>query len=177
MPVYTLKDRKPQFGAQHPFIAPTAAIIGSVALGNQASIWFNAVIRADGECITIGERTNIQDGCVLHADPGQPLVLGANVTIGHKVMLHGCFVADGSLVGMSSVLLNGSKVGSGSILGAGTLLAEGKEIPGGVLALGAPARVVRELSAEEQQGLLLIAEGYVQRAAHYRLELKRLDDH
>ena len=177
MPVYTLKDRKPQFGAEYPFIAPTATIIGSVNFGNQASVWFNAVIRADGENITIGERTNIQDGSVLHADPGQPLVLGANVTIGHKVMLHGCRVEDGSLIGMSSVLLNGSKVGAGSILGAGALLAEGKEIPGGVLALGAPARVVRRLSDEEQQALLLIAEGYVKRAAHYRSELKRLDNY
>ncbi len=176
MPIYRLHDREPHF-ADAAYIAPTAVVIGSVLLGRDASVWFGTVIRADSECITVGERTNIQDGCVLHADPGQPLVLGDEVTIGHKVMLHGCHVGAGSLIGMSSVLLNGSKVGAGSILGAGSLLAEGKEIPEGVLALGAPARVVRKLRPEEQRDVLEIAQHYVARSAQYRSELVRLDPH
>jgi carbonic anhydrase/acetyltransferase-like protein (isoleucine patch superfamily) len=171
MPIYSLKDRQPRFPAGEWYVAPTAALIGSVVLGNQSTIWFNVVIRADNELITIGERTNVQDGSVLHADPGRPLVLGANVTIGHKVMLHGCEVGDGSLIGMNAVLLNGSKVGAGSILGAGSLLPEGREIPPGVLALGAPARVIRPLTPEDQAGLLVIAEGYVARGVRYRAEL------
>src|SRR5205085_1475859 len=138
-----LKDRQPRFPAAQWYVAPTAAVIGSVVLGRQSSVWFNVVIRGDNELITVGERTNIQDGSVLHADPGKPLLLGANVTIGHKVMLHGCEVCDASLIGMNAVLLNGAKVGAGSILGAGSLVPEGREIPAGVLALGTPARVVR----------------------------------
>lgn len=171
MPIYRIRDRKPQFAARAAYLAPDAAIIGSVEFGRDASVWFHTVIRGDSERIVVGDRTNVQDGCVLHADPGDPLVLGANVTIGHQVMLHGCRVGDGSMIGMSSVLLNGSKVGAGSILGAGSLLAEGKEIPEGVLALGAPARVVRKLRPEEQRALLEIAERYVERALQYRSEL------
>ena len=171
MPIYRIGNRKPQFAARAAYIAPDASIIGSVEFGRDASVWFQTVIRGDSERIVIGERTNVQDSCVLHADPGDPLLLGANVTIGHQVMLHGCHVGEGSMIGMSSVLLNGSKVGAGSILGAGSLLAEGKEIPDGVLALGAPARVVRKLSAEEQRSVLEIAQRYVERAAHYRSEL------
>jgi len=171
MPLYSLKDRQPRLPAGDWYIAPTAAVIGSVVLGRQANVWFNVVIRGDNELITIGECTNVQDGSVLHADPGKPLVLGANVTIGHKVMLHGCEVCDGSLIGMNAVLLNGAKVGAGSILGAGSLIAEGREIPPGVLALGTPAKVVRQLTPEEQAGLLRIAQGYVERAARYRSEL------
>jgi carbonic anhydrase/acetyltransferase-like protein (isoleucine patch superfamily) len=171
MPIYTLKDRQPRFESAEWFIAPTASVIGSVTFGHQANVWFNVVIRADNELITIGERTNVQDGSVLHADPGKPLVLEADVTIGHKVMLHGCRVGAGALIGMNAVLLNGAKVGAGSILGAGALLAENKEIPEGVLALGAPARVVRTLTAEEKDGLRMVAENYVSRAARYRAEL------
>ena len=171
MPIYTLKDRQPRFESAEWFIAPTASVIGSLTLGHQANVWFNVVIRADNELITIGERTNVQDGSVLHADPGKPLVLEADVTIGHKVMLHGCRVGAGSLIGMNAVLLNGARVGAGSILGAGALLAENKEIPEGVLAMGAPARVVRPLSRDERDRLLMIAENYVARAARYREEL------
>ena len=171
MPIYRIRDRKPQFAAHAAYIAPSAAVIGSVEFGRDASVWFHTVIRGDSERIVIGERTNVQDGCVLHADPGDPIVLGANVTVGHQVMLHGCRVGDGCMIGMSSVLLNGSKVGAGSILGAGSLLAEGKEIPEGVLALGAPARVVRKLRPEEQRSVIEIAERYVERARQYRSEL------
>jgi carbonic anhydrase/acetyltransferase-like protein (isoleucine patch superfamily) len=171
MPIYTLKDRQPLFESAEWYVAPTAAIIGSVTVGHQANVWFNVVVRADNEAISIGRRTNVQDGSVLHADPGKPLVLGENVTIGHKVMLHGCLVGDGALIGMNAVLLNGAKVGAGSIVGAGSLLAENKEIPPGVLALGSPARVIRPLTQDEKDNLAMIAEGYVRRAERYRAEL------
>jgi carbonic anhydrase/acetyltransferase-like protein (isoleucine patch superfamily) len=171
MPIYTLKGREPRFDSADCFIAPTASVVGSVRFGAHSSVWFNVVVRADDELITIGERSNVQDGSVLHADPGRPLVLERNVTIGHKVMLHGCRVAEGSLIGMNAVLLNGARVGSGTIIGAGALVAEDKEIPSGVLAIGSPARVVRELTAEEREGLLKVAEIYVRRSARYRAEL------
>ena len=174
MPIYKLGELQPHFAPGQRFVAPGAAVIGSVKVGRDASIWFNVVIRADNETITIGERSNIQDGSVLHADPGKPLVIGANVTVGHKVMLHGCEVADGSLIGMNAVLLNGSRVGAGSIVGAGALLPEGKEIPSGVLALGAPAKVVRQLTAAEKDELLAIADGYVSRAARYLSQLAQI---
>jgi carbonic anhydrase/acetyltransferase-like protein (isoleucine patch superfamily) len=172
MPIYTLKNRQPRFASADWFIAPTASVIGEAIFGDRANVWFNVVIRADNETITIGDRTNVQDGSVLHADPGKPLVLEHDVTIGHKVMLHGCHVSAGSLIGMNAVLLNGSRVGPGSILGAGSLLAENKVIPEGVLALGSPARVVRVLTAEEREGLREVADNYVQRAARYRQELQ-----
>ncbi len=171
MPIYRIGKRIPRSAASAAYIAPDASIIGTVEFGRDASVWFRTVIRGDSERIVIGECTNVQDGCVLHADPGDPLILGANVTIGHQVMLHGCRVGEASMIGMSSILLNGSKVGAGSILGAGSLLAEGKEIPDGVLALGAPARVVRKLTPEEQRSVLEIAEHYVERARQYRSEL------
>src|SRR3974390_1039702 len=118
MPIYRIGNRRPRSAASAAYIAPDASVIGSVEFGRDASVWFHTVIRGDSERIVIGERTNIQDGCVLHADPGGPLLLEANVTIGHQVMLHGCRVGAGSMIGMSSILLNGSRVGAGSILGA-----------------------------------------------------------
>ncbi len=172
MPIYTLGDRRPIFVSEEWFVAPTAAIIGTVMLGHQASIWFNVVVRSDREIISIGERSNVQDGSVLHADPGFPLRLGRNVTIGHKAMLHGCSIGDGSLIGMNSVLLNGAGVGTGSIVGAHSLIAEGKVFPDGVLIIGSPGRVVRELKQEEKDCLLGIADGYVKRAQTYRDGLK-----
>lgn len=171
MPIYSLTNRQPRFLSAECFIAPTASVIGSVQFGAHSSVWFNAVVRADDELITIGDRSNVQDGSVLHADPGKPLVLEANVTIGHKVMLHGCHVGAGCLIGMNAVLLNGARIGAGSIIGANSLVAENKEIPSGVLAIGSPARVVRPLTADEQQGLLKVAEVYVKRSARYRAEL------
>jgi carbonic anhydrase/acetyltransferase-like protein (isoleucine patch superfamily) len=131
-------------------------------------VWFNAVIRGDNEPIHVGESTNIQDGAVLHVDPGFPMRLGRMVSVGHKAMLHGCTVDDGSLIGMNSVVMNGARIGAGSIIGANALVPEGKEIPAGVLAVGTPARVIRELRPEDKELLLQNAREYVLRSAYYR---------
>ena len=176
MPKYALHGRVPEFRSNEYYLAPTATLIGSVALDHQASVWFNAVVRGDDEQITIGERSNVQDGSVLHADPGYPLILGNDVTIGHMVMLHGCRVGNGTLIGMGAILLNGAKVGAGTLVGAGALVPEGKEIPDGVLVVGSPAKIVRELSREESMRLTNIADIYVRRAKRYREELKPLAD-
>ncbi len=172
MALYELNARKPVIRSDDYYIAPNASVIGSVAIEHQASVWFNAVVRGDDEQITIGERSNVQDGSVLHADPGYPLTLGKDVTIGHMVMLHGCTIGDGTLIGMGAIILNGARIGAGSLLGAGALVPEGKEIPDGVLALGSPAKVVRPLSREESSNLAHIADIYVRRARRYRDELK-----
>jgi carbonic anhydrase/acetyltransferase-like protein (isoleucine patch superfamily) len=174
MPWYELDGRKPESRSAEHFVAPNAMVIGSVSLEHQSSVWFNAVLRGDDEQITVGRRSNVQDGSVLHADPGYPLILGENVTIGHMVMLHGCKVGNGTLVGMGAIVLNGAKIGSGSLVGAGALVPEGKEIPDGVLVVGAPAKIVRTLSNEERDNLAKIAEIYVKRAERYRRELRLL---
>jgi len=171
MTIYRLGDLEPRFASAEHYVAPTAAVIGSVVLGHQASVWFGAVVRGDNALITIGDRSNIQDGCVLHVDPDQPLAIGANVTVGHKAMLHGCEIAEGSLIGINAVILNGARVGPGSIIGAGSLVAEGKQIPPGVLALGSPARIVRELTAEQRRKLLALAEVYIEKSERYRAGL------
>ena len=171
MPIYRLDGRTPVLHPRH-FVAPGAMLIGGVELGEDASVWFNAVLRSDSERICVGSRTNIQDGSVLHADPGKPLTLGGNVTVGHKVMLHGCTVGEGSLIGINSVVLNEARIGTGTIIGANSLIPEGREIPSGVLVLGSPGKVVRDLTPEEQAYLLTIADGYVRRAERYRKELK-----
>jgi carbonic anhydrase/acetyltransferase-like protein (isoleucine patch superfamily) len=124
--------------------------------------------------VTIGEQSNVQDGSVLHVDPGYPMTLGRRVTIGHKVMLHGCTIGDGTLVGINSVIMNGAKIGPASLIGANSLIAEGKEIPGGVLVLGSPGKIVRELSQEEKDYLLKIADGYVTRSRFYKANLKEV---
>ena len=174
MALYELNGRKPAVRSGECYIAPNATVIGSVAIEHRASVWFSAVARGDDERITIGERSNVQDGSVLHADPGYPLILGKDVTIGHMVMLHGCTIGDGTLIGMGAIILNGARIGAGSLVGAGALVPEGKEIPGGVLVLGSPAKVVRPLSREESVNLALIADLYVQRARRYRDKLKIL---
>ena len=158
-------------GARH-YIAPDATLLGSVILEEDASVWFNVVIRADNDRIHIGTGSNVQDGSVLHVDPGYPLTLGTRVSVGHKVMLHGCTVGDGSLIGINSVVLNGARIGRGCLIGANSLIAEGKEIPDGVLVLGSPGRVVRALSADERANLLRIADGYVERARRFATELR-----
>ncbi len=158
-------------GDQH-FIAHDATLAGSIILENQVNIWFGVVIRADNDQVHIGEATNIQDGSVLHCDPGFPLTIGKRVTVGHKVMLHGCTVGDGALVGINSVILNGAKIGAGSLVGANSLVPEGKEIPPGVLAVGSPAKVVRELKPEQIAGILKISESYVARARYFKEHLK-----
>ncbi len=168
--IYALGDRRVRAEGEH-FIADSAVVIGSVLLKKNASVWFNAVIRGDNELITIGENSNVQDGSVLHTDPGCPLVIGANVTVGHKVMLHGCTIGDGSLIGINAVVLNGAKIGRNCLIGANALITEGKEIPDGSLVMGAPGKVVRPLSAEQIKGLEVSAMHYVE---NYRRYLKSL---
>jgi carbonic anhydrase/acetyltransferase-like protein (isoleucine patch superfamily) len=149
-------------------------VIGNVEVAEDASIWFGAVIRGDTEVIRIGQRSNIQDGSVLHADVGKPLTIGNDVTVGHKVMLHGCTIGDGSLIGIGAVVLNGAKIGKGCIVGAGSLVTEGKEFPDGSMILGSPAKVVRSLTTEQQQGLVMSAVHYVENARRFKTGLHRL---
>ena len=172
MPLFSLGKRRVELVGERHFIAHDATLVGSVVLHNDVSVWFQVVIRAENDRIVIGEECNIQDGSVLHVDPGFPLTLGRRVSIGHKVMLHGCTVGDGSLIGINSVILNGARIGKGTLIGANTLIAEGKEIPDGVLVVGSPGKIVRELRPEEKDGLLKIASGYVERAQLYREQLK-----
>jgi carbonic anhydrase/acetyltransferase-like protein (isoleucine patch superfamily) len=174
MPLYAIGERRVVLRGEHHYIAPDASVIGSVTLENEVSVWFNVVIRADNDQVTIGEQTNVQDGSVLHVDPGYPMTLGRRVTIGHKVMLHGCTIGDGALVGINSVVMNGAKIGPSTLIGANTLIAEGKEIPGGVLVLGSPGKIVRELKQEEKDYLLKIAAGYVERSRFYKANLKEI---
>jgi len=174
MPLYSIGERRVALRGSGHYIAPDASLIGSVTLENEANIWFNVVIRADNDQVAIGEQTNVQDGSVLHVDPGYPMTLGRRVTIGHKVMLHGCSIGDGTLIGINSVILNGAKIGPATIIGANSLIAEGKEIPGGVLVLGSPGKIVRELTQEEKDYLLKVAAGYVDRARFYAANLKAM---
>lgn len=153
----------------HPssWVAPTAAVIGNVHLAQDSSVWFGAVIRGDNEPISIGLGSNVQDGAVLHADPGFPIDVGSGVTIGHQAMLHGCTVGDGSLIGIQAVVLNGARIGAGCLIGAKALVTENMLIPDGSLVLGAPAKVVRTLTPEQQANLRANAQSYVDRAAHF----------
>ena len=167
MAIYTLGDRQPVLGHE-AWVAPNATVIGDVRLGDEASIWWSAVLRADNDSIAIGAGSNIQDGSVLHADEGVPLTLGANVTVGHLVMLHGCTVGEQSLIGIKSVILNHAVIGRHCIIGANSLIPEGKVIPERSLVMGSPGKVVRELSDEEVARLLLAAQGYVANARRYR---------
>lgn len=174
MPIFSIGDRRPEFRGGHHFIAHDATLVGSISIDNEASIWFQVVVRAENDHVRIGEGCNVQDGSVLHVDPGFPLTLERMVTIGHKVMLHGCSVGEGSLIGINSVVMNGARIGKGSLIGANTLIPEGKEIPAGVLVLGSPGKVVRELRQEERDNLLKIARGYIERSKWYRKEFRAL---
>lgn len=165
--LYTLGERRVSLRGRHHFIAPGAVIIGTVVLENNASVWFNTVIRGDNDLITIGENTNVQDASVLHTDAGIRLTLGANVSVGHQAMLHGCTVGDGSLIGIGSVILNGAVIGKHCLIGAKALVGEGKVIPERSLVVGSPGRVVRELSDEEVAGIAQISDHYVANAQRY----------
>ncbi len=142
---YTLSQARIETAGDAHWIAPTAVVIGKVKLERNASVWWNAVLRGDNELITIGAGSNVQDGCVMHTDPGYPLVIGKDVTVGHLAMLHGCTIGDNSLVGIGAVILNGAKIGRNCLIGAKALIAEGKEIPDNSMVLGAPGRVVRQV--------------------------------
>jgi len=170
--IYSLGERKVEIRGDDYFIAENATVIGLVALENNTSVWFNAVIRGDHELITIGENSNVQDGSVLHTDPGFALTIGKNVTVGHKVMLHGCTIGDNSLIGINAVVLNGAKIGRHCLIGANSLIPEGKEIPDGSLVMGSPGKVVRELSAEQRKGLEMSAMNYVNNFKRFKRELK-----
>lgn len=167
MTLYALDGLTPELPADGDvWVAPGAHVMGRVVLGAGVSVWFGAVLRGDNEVITVGEGSNIQENCVLHTDPGFPLTVGADCTIGHKVMLHGCMIGAGSLIGMGATLLNGVRIGENCLIGAGALITEGKEIPEGSLVMGAPGRVVRLLNEEEIARLRWAAE-------HYRDNMRR----
>ena len=174
MPLFAIGERRPELRGEHHFIAHDATLVGSIVLESSVNVWFKVVIRADNDQVSIGEGCNIQDGSVLHVDPGYPMSLARRVTIGHKVMLHGCTIGEGSLVGINSVVMNGARIGRNTLIGANTLVAEGKEIPDGVLVVGSPGKIVRELKAEEKDFLLSIAQGYVDRARLYNESFKQV---
>jgi carbonic anhydrase/acetyltransferase-like protein (isoleucine patch superfamily) len=157
------------------FIADSASVIGSVVLENNASIWFNAVVRGDCDLITIGENSNVQDGSVLHADVGVPLTIGRNVTVGHKVMLHGCSIGDNSLIGINAVVLNGAKIGKYCLIGANALVPEGKEIPDFSVVMGSPGKIVKSVSDAQKAMLDYSALHYVENFRRFRRELRRED--
>ena len=154
--------------AETAFVAPGAMLIGRVTLGAEASVWYGAVLRADRETVSVGERSNVQDGCVLHADPGVPLSVGADVTIGHNATLHGCTIEDLVLIGMGAIVLNGARVGRYSIIAAGTVLAEGQQVPAGVLVAGVPGKVRRDLSEAERAAIERNAATYIELSQLHR---------
>lgn len=174
MALYAIDDKTPQL-AEGAWIADSAQVIGDVTLGANASVWFGAIVRADNEPMTIGAGSNVQEAAVLHSDPGYPLVIGENVTVGHQVVLHGCSVGDGSLIGIGAVVLNGARIGKNCLVGAGALVTEGKVFPDWSLIVGSPAVVKRELSPEQIDGLAKSAAHYVQNAARFSSGLRNLD--
>ena len=176
MPIYALDQLSPRLPEQGRFwIAPDAHVIGDVALEEDVSIWFGAVLRGDNEPITIGTRSNVQEGAMLHADPGFPLSVGADVTVGHHAILHGCMVGSGSLIGMGATLLNGARIGPGSLVGANALVTEGKEFPENSLIIGSPAKVARTLDAAALARIRASAAHYVKNARRFAASLRRID--
>lgn len=173
MAVYSLDDKRPLV-AESAWVADSAQVMGDVVLAANVSVWFGTVIRGDTETIQVGEGSNIQDGSVLHADHGKPLTVGKHVTVGHQVMLHGCTIGDESLIGIGAVVLNGAKIGKNCLVGAGSLVTEGKEFPDGSMIMGSPAKVVRELSPEQIQGLRMSAKNYVLNAQRFQSGLKKI---
>jgi carbonic anhydrase/acetyltransferase-like protein (isoleucine patch superfamily) len=167
MAIYRLDEHQPQLGPG-AWVAGSATVIGRVQLGADASVWYGCVLRGDNDLITLGARCNVQDGSVLHTDAGVPLTLGDDVSVGHQVMLHGCTIGDGSLVGIQSVVLNGARIGRNCLVGAKSLVTEGKEFPDGALILGSPAKVVRMLTPEQIDGLRWIANHYVEQWVSHR---------
>ena len=173
MAIYQLDILKPDLH-DTVWVADSAQVIGNVTLGEGSSVWFGVVIRGDSDAISVGAGSNIQDNSTLHADVGMPLVIGKNVTIGHQVMLHGCTIGDGSLIGIQAVVLNNAKIGKNCLVGAGALVTEGKEFPDGSMILGSPAKAVRQLSPEQIEGLKMSAQHYMDNARRYKAGLKKL---
>jgi carbonic anhydrase/acetyltransferase-like protein (isoleucine patch superfamily) len=173
MNVYSLGDKKPQLPPEGEYwLAPTATVIGDVILKPGASVWFGAVVRGDNDPITIGQDTNIQDGSVLHSDPGEPLTIGAGVTVGHMVMLHSCEIGDNTLIGIGSVVLGRARIGKNCLIGANTLITEGKVIPDGSVVMGQPGKVIRSLEPQQIEALKASAAHYVQNWKRYVADLK-----
>jgi carbonic anhydrase/acetyltransferase-like protein (isoleucine patch superfamily) len=169
--IYSLGERQVSYIGTPAFIAPNATLIGSIEIHKNASIWFNVVIRADNDKVIIGEASNIQDGSILHIDPGYPLTIGKNVTVGHKAMLHGCTIGDNSLIGINAVVLNGAIIGKNCLIGANTLIPERMEIPDGSMVVGSPGKIKRSLSDEEINMLAMGAAHYVQNGQRYQDDL------
>jgi len=173
MAIYELDGKAPQL-SEGAWVAESAEVIGKVELHQNASIWPKVVVRGDNDLIQIGEGSKVQDASVLHTDPGYPLIIGKNVTIGHQVMLHGCQIGDGSLIGIGAVILNGAKIGKNCLVGAGALVTEGKEFPDGSMILGSPAKVAKTLTSEQMAGIEDIAGRYVKNAQRYIKTLKKI---
>jgi carbonic anhydrase/acetyltransferase-like protein (isoleucine patch superfamily) len=173
MAIYELDQVAPRI-AESAWVADSAQVMGNVELAEDSSVWFGAVVRGDTEVIRIGRGSNIQDGSVLHADIGKPLTVGENVTVGHQVMLHGCTIGDNALIGIGAVVLNGAKIGKGCIVGAGSLVTEGKEFPDGSMIMGSPAKVVRELTEQQQAALKMSAVHYIENARRFQRGLKKM---
>lgn len=173
MSIYQLDNQTPDV---HPtaYVAGSAEVMGNVTLEADSSIWFGTVIRGDNEPITIGDGSNIQDASVLHSDHGKPLTVGKRVTVGHGVMLHGCTIGDESLIGIGAVVLNGARIGKNCLVGAGSLVTEGKEFPDGSMIMGSPAKLVRQLSPEQQEGLRQSAQHYIDNARRFQAGLKKI---
>ena len=161
---------QPELVDPSAYIAPSAVVVGDVTIGPQASVWFGAVIRGDSEAVRIGRQTNVQDGCILHADPGLPCILGERVTLGHGAIVHGAVVDDGAMIGIRATVLNGAQIGSGSIVGAGAVVTEGTVVPPNSLVLGIPAKVARETNEQDRERIAHAAKHYVQLAEVYRTE-------
>ncbi|HYF58600.1 MAG TPA: gamma carbonic anhydrase family protein [Burkholderiaceae bacterium] len=174
MAIYSIGEARPTL-APTAWVAPGARVMGRVELADGASIWFGAVLRGDNEPIVVGEGSNVQENSVLHTDVGHPLVIGRGVTVGHQVMLHGCTIGDGSLIGIQAIVMNGVRIGRECLIGAGALVPEGKEIPDRSLVLGAPGKVVRQLTDEDVARIRAGARSYVERAALFRDRLERID--
>lgn len=173
MALYELDGIAPRKAAS-AWVAESAEVMGNVVLGEESSVWFGAVLRGDNDTLTIGAGTNIQDGSVLHSDYGQPLTLGERVTVGHKVVLHGCTVGDESLIGIGAVVLNGARIGKNCLVGAGALVTEGKEFPDGSMILGSPAKAVRQLTPEQIEGLRKSAQVYIDNARRFSAGLRKV---
>ncbi len=174
MPIYTLGERQPQFPASGNYwVAPNAQVLGDILLHENASVWFNAVLRGDNELITIGKNSNVQDSAVMHTDIGFPLTIGKNVTIGHQAMLHGCTVGDNSLIGIGATVLNGTKIGRNCLIGAHALVGEGKDIPDNSMVLGMPGKVVRTLDKANEKMMIASAIHYVENWQRYARDLKQ----
>ena len=170
---FTLDGISVESADDEHWVAPTAVLIGKVRLEHEASVWWNAVLRGDNELITVGRGSNVQDGCVLHTDPGYPLTIGAQVTVGHLAMLHGCTIGEGSLIGIGAVVLNGARIGRNCLIGAKALIAEGKEIPDGSLVIGMPGKIMGEVRPEQAQRMRAGTAKYVANWRRYAAHLRQ----